>query len=154
MNLHTNGWAPGAGYYDLSFKIGNDGNTATAGLTLIVDCVKRDVAEQEPFDLLIRAESNVFRDVIPPKGETEVFPKLRTRCRVLQGDLEKVAFGTQHIYLLGEAKYRDTVGSEKLHITQFAKELTVDIATYGVQRPIASAFTRGQHNCADDDCPK
>ena len=66
----------------------------------------------------------------------------------------KIVDGSEHFYFIGEAAYKDTFNAKETHLTQTARELTVDIYTKGPQSPIVSAFSRGQHNCADNDCPK
>jgi hypothetical protein len=93
-------------------------------------------------------------DLIPPKHEIELAPAVRTHCRVPREDMEKIAEGAEHFYFLDEIKYLDGISMANWHITQFAKELVIDIATNGPQEAIGSAVSRGRHNCADNDCPK
>jgi hypothetical protein len=72
VNFHAIGQAVFPGYYDYTFKIGNDGSVTTANLSIAMDCVRSDVVKDEPFDLLSPGENNVVPDLIPPKREIEL----------------------------------------------------------------------------------
>jgi hypothetical protein len=69
-----------------------------------------------------------------------------------------------HLYLLGDISYGDRLDAKASHRTQFAYEI-MDIniidqqflpGTQIVVAPLnvrASMTTRGDHNCADEECP-
>lgn len=154
VNFHSVGQAIRSGYYDYTFKIGNDGNATSGGLSITADCVRSDTANSEPFNLLVPTKNNVAPDLIPPKHEIEISAAVRTNCRLPFDEMVRIVDGLGHFYFLGEIKYNDTVVSSAKHLTQFAKELVIDVATNGRQQPIGSAISRGRHNCADEDCPK
>jgi hypothetical protein len=92
--------------------------------------------------------------LIPPKQEVEVAAPIRPNCRITFAEMQSVADGPMHFYFLGEARYRDGIDKITEHVTQYAKELVLDLTTDGRQSPIASAISRGRHNCADKDCPE
>ncbi len=156
INWHSMSVTRGPDYNDFAFKIGNDGNTTPVKPRLIVDCVKRDKEVSEPFDLLIWDESASYQEVIPPKTTIEVAPiNIRPHCQIPFADFDNVARGGEHIYFLGEIRYVDSIDHTRPRITQFAKELILDTAMpspgFG---SVISAYSRGQHNCVDRDCPK
>ena len=146
----------GQNYNDFAFRIGNDGNTTPNKMRTIVDCFKKDSDIKEPFDLLLWDEANAFKEIIPPKSTSDIAPlNIISHCRVPFDDFTRVVQNSEHIYFVGEIRYLDGVDKVHERVTEFAKELALDTQTldpgYGSR---AAVYNRGQHNCADDDCPK
>ena len=147
----------GVGTDDYSFRLGNDGNVTTKGLTIAVDCIWSDTAKDEPFDLLGPNPNEVVPDVIAPKQEVPVYGSHPANCRVDAFRLQQLISG-RHLYFLGNIHYRDGIEPKRVRVTQFAKELVLNAIPSQVVKPadfraVASAISRGRHNCADDDCP-
>jgi hypothetical protein len=73
--------------------------------------------------------------------------------------------GRLHGYVMGEVTYRDRLDDTIVHDTQFAWEV-IDVNIHDVPANILAAMPDaapqvtvgfrpfGQHNCADDECPK
>jgi hypothetical protein len=137
--------------FDITFKIGNDGNTATGGLRIILNCIRQGLPAEEPFDFLKWNDRETFRDIIPPKSEIDIAPNVRANCHFSFDEVGSIRDGILHAYLLGEARYADII-TRKPRVTEFAKELTAEIGAIP-GNAIISAISRGQHNCADEDCP-
>lgn len=146
VNLHSIGLNSRPPYNDYTFKIGNDGNSTTRGLSIVVDCVWSDKSNGEPFDLLVPNKNNSLPNLIPPKAEVSI-PGPGSDCRIPLKEATAIVNGSKHFYFLGKITYRDGIDPIDIHTTEFAEELVID-------NGVSHAVSRGRHNCADNDCPK
>jgi hypothetical protein len=137
----------------------NGGNTATKGLTTTIRCVPSVEALPEPCVLLYREKVKRTPEVIGPHQSVRVY------CGFPIDQLRQIRDGKLYGYLMGESVYRDRLDDSVTHRTQFSWEVT-DI---NIEDPPPDVFAippnaapkvqmnfvpRGQHNCADEECPK
>jgi hypothetical protein len=131
----------------------NSGNTATRDLTLFVRCAPSADAMPEPWVLLYREKFERVPQIIGPHQTVMGY------CNFPLSQLQQMKEGKLRGYLMGEIIYRDRLEDGVFHNTQFAWEI-IDVNI--IETPQNAAFpnvslnfqSRGQHNCADEDCPK
>jgi hypothetical protein len=89
--------------------------------------------------------------------------RVTTYCTYPLDHIRQVRDGHGHAYIIGDIAYKDRLDEGAQHRTQFSFEL-IDINIFDPPTiPNNNAITpavflsfqpRGQHNCADEDCPK
>jgi hypothetical protein len=149
----------------------NSGNTATKDFAFYIRCAPAVIDAPEPC-VMLNPEITKIRQLLAPH---QTQPAL---CSFPMTHIRQTKDGNAHAYVLGDITYRDRLDSSMLHRTQFSFEL-VDIniidppaqvaqtAPNAASAPAATPSTpnaiapivfvyfqpRGQHNCADEDCP-
>jgi hypothetical protein len=147
----------------------NSGNTATSDLSLLVRCADSGDPLPEPWVLLNQGSQEKVPQIIGPRQT------VRSYCTFSLDKLNQIKDGKLHGYLMGEIAYKDRLASSTLHRTQLSWELlNINInepvlppspqsgATPAGQVPAGTdtlpnvwlnLVPKGQHNCADEDCP-
>jgi hypothetical protein len=137
----------------------NGGNTATKGLTTTIHCAPSVEAPPEPWVLLYRDKVEQTPEVIGPHQTVKVY------CGFTLDQLRQIRDGKLYGYLIGESVYQDRLDDRVTHRTQFSWEVTdiniedpppnfVAIQPNAAPNVRMNFVPRGQHNCADEECPK
>jgi hypothetical protein len=125
----------------------NSGNSATKELKYFVRCVTAREPVAEPWTLLFQGKVEKLSQVIGPHASVS------TRCAFDPQQLQEIAAGKLHGYILGDIVYRDRFDDKPLYRTQFSW-LLADVRLDPSGHQIAlTAVPQGQHNCADEECP-
>lgn len=146
-------------FLNIQIPMINSGNTATKNLKFLIRCAPSTDALPEPWVLLYREKIETLPQIIAPHQTARVI------CGFPLDQIEAVKAGKLHAYLMGEITYFDRLDDYTLHRTQFDWEIIdviftdekIDPVTKAVivpERIDLNAQGRGQHNCADEDCPK
>jgi hypothetical protein len=131
----------------------NAGSTATKNLRVFFGEPIESVTPIERPDMRIPANTRFIPIVIGPKGN-----QIGTLRPISSEKLRNIVSGKLHIYLWGEAHYRDIFPGTREHVTMFCQEIvganaiinpqTREISVVG--NPIFGACMI--HNCIDDEC--
>jgi hypothetical protein len=124
----------------------NSGNTGTQ-FEVLVACPKSVALDdqKEPFVHFKWDEAAAVRELVGPKQTVEI-----NGCDINGGDIDSITLGNVHQYILGEVRYDGPVARR----TQIDREITVYSFDGAESKINAGTVPRGQHNCADDHCPK
>ena len=138
----------------------NSGNTPTKNLEFFIKCAPAFENLLEPWALMQKGVIERVPQVIGPHQQA------LARCVFTLAHMQQIKLHKAHGYLMGEICYRDSLDGATVHKTQFSWEvIDVNITdapekSPGVPNPdvppsvLIGLAPRGQHNCADDDCPK
>ena len=125
----------------------NSGNTATKELKFFVRCVTAREPVAEPWTLLFQDKIEKLSQVIGPHSSATA------RCAFNPQQLQEMAAGKLHGYVLGDITYRSRLDDNIPYRTQFSWQLAdVHVEPAGGQVAL-TAVPHGQHNCADEECP-
>jgi hypothetical protein len=138
----------------------NSGNTPTKNLEFFIKCAPAFENMVEPWGLMQKGAIERVPQVIGPHQQVPA------RCVFTLAHMQQTRLRKARGYLMGEISYRDSLDGATVHKTQFSWEV-IDVnvtdapeKSPGVPNPdipsriLIGLTPRGQHNCADDDCPK
>jgi hypothetical protein len=124
----------------------NSGNSATKELKYFIRCTTASEALAEPWPLVFREKVEKLSQVIGPHAS------ISARCTFDPQQLQEIAAGKLHGYVLGDVTYRSRFDDKPLYRTQFSW-LLADVRLDPSGQIALTAVPQGQHNCADEECP-
>lgn len=143
----------------------NSGNTPTKNLTSFINCAKSDTELQEPWTIRLQGgpDQKPIPQFIGPHASVPV------ACGIPFDEIEQAANGKLFEYVIIDVSYRDRLDDSvphKTEITLFLSQVHIQQQeNFGIQpggHPVISngpvqiqtlLVARGNHNCADEECP-
>jgi hypothetical protein len=135
---------------NVTFYIGNSGNTSTHDLRMVAGCYSLGPAlPREPFSAFKWDEKRIARLFIAAH-QVLPYPACRLTAREID-PLQSSPFIQR--YFMGEIRYFDLVSDPaRGRVTQFAQELAIHDFEAKTDRLNYETLLAGLHNCADDEC--
>jgi hypothetical protein len=137
---------------NVTFFIGNSGNTPTDDLRMVAGCYSLGPdLPREPYSAFTWDEKRIAHLVIAPH---QVLPY--PACRLTEKEIDPLQSSPFiQRYFMGEIRYFDIVSDRaKERITQFAEELAIHDFDAKANRLNYETLLAGLHNCSDDECKK
>jgi hypothetical protein len=129
--------------------IKNSGRTPTKSLYSYGSCAPSDTHRGEPWDLSSQLTTTPSPAFIAPGEEIPFF------CRMTSEQMDAISKGAKFGYFTMEALYRDRLNPDVMRLTENAFEIVIYGVTEGTGNNAVNVHLvpRGEHNCADEDCP-
>jgi hypothetical protein len=135
----------------VSLTLINSGETAAMPLKVVVDCPFIMVSPQvptDPYSLFKWEDKKAISYAIGPKQSVTIGPCIELK----PDDALNVGMRIRRQYILADVIYQDVIDPSIRHETQFAHEMIILNPSFTDFS--ATSRPAGQHNCADEACPK
>lgn len=137
---------------NITFFIGNSGNTATDDLRMVAGCYTFGPdLPREPFSIFKWNEKRIAHLMIAPH---QILPY--PACRLTEREIDPLQSSPFiQRYFMGEICYFDIVSDPRTErITQFVQELAIHDFNSKKDALNYETLLAGLHNCSDDECKK
>jgi hypothetical protein len=135
---------------NVTFFIGNSGNTPTRDLRMVAGCYSLGPElPREPFSAFKWDEKRIAHLVIAPH-QVLAYPA----CKLTEREIDPLQSSPFiQRYFMGEILYFDIVSKPaEERVTQFVQELAIHDFDSKIERLNYETLLAGLHNCSDDEC--